>query len=69
MNTDISNDAGFGAADRVAPTSQKGTVKQGRLANAAYRPREYLTPKEIERLMAGAPASAAATATETKRQY
>jgi integrase len=54
MDTDISNDAGLGAADGAAPTLQKGTVKRGRLGNAAYRPREYLTPKEIERLMAAA---------------
>jgi site-specific recombinase XerD len=34
-----------------APTSQKRTVSRGRLGNAHYRRREYLTEKEIERLM------------------
>src|SRR5260370_15009582 len=54
MNTDISNDAGLEAAGEATPTSQKGTVIRGRRGNEAYRPREYLTPKEIERLMAAA---------------
>src|SRR5260370_37769395 len=51
-NTSISGDiTGLGEA---APTSVKGTVKRGRLPNRAYRSREHLTPKEIERLMAAA---------------
>src|SRR5260370_5793828 len=51
-NTSISGDiTGLGEA---APTSVKGTVKRGRLPNKAYRPRQHLTPKEIERLMAAA---------------
>jgi integrase len=42
------------AASRVAPTPQKRTVSRGRLPNAHYRRREYLTEKEIERLMKAA---------------
>jgi site-specific recombinase XerD len=37
-----------------SPTSQKRTVSRGRLPNAQYRTREYLTGKEIERLMKAA---------------
>jgi integrase len=42
------------AASRVAPTTKKRTVSRGRLPNAHYRRREYLTEKEIERLMKAA---------------
>ena len=35
----------------VAPAAEKRTVEApGRVANSEYRPREYLTPKEIELL-------------------
>ena len=54
MNTDIRNDAGLDAAGEAAPTPAKGTVRRGRLGNTAYREREHLWPKEIERLMAAA---------------
>src|SRR5476651_2754030 len=37
-----------------APTIQKRTVARGRLPNAHYRTREYLTEREIERLMKAA---------------
>jgi integrase len=37
-----------------SPTTVKGTVGHGRLPNAHYRTREYLTQKEIERLMKAA---------------
>jgi integrase len=33
------------------PTLVKGTVARGRLPNAHYRTREYLTEREVERLM------------------
>src|SRR5260370_1662983 len=33
------------------PTIQKRTVARGRLPNANYRTREYLTEREVERLM------------------
>jgi type 1 fimbriae regulatory protein FimB/type 1 fimbriae regulatory protein FimE len=36
------------------PTTVKRTVSRGRLPNAHYRAREYLTAKEIERLMKAA---------------
>ena len=42
------------AASRVAPTPQKRTVSRGRRPNAHYRRLEYLTGKEIERLMKAA---------------
>src|SRR6266478_4088289 len=42
------------AASRVAPTIKKRTVSRGRRPNAHYRRREYLTEKEIERLMKAA---------------
>jgi integrase len=42
------------AASSVAPTPQKRTVSRGRRPNAHYRRREYLTEKEIERLMKAA---------------
>ena len=42
------------AASRVAPTTKKRTVSRGRRPNAHYRRREYLTEKEIERLMKAA---------------
>jgi site-specific recombinase XerD len=34
-----------------APTTAKRTVSRGRLPNSAYRVREYLTEKEVERLI------------------
>src|SRR4051794_27963215 len=37
-----------------APSIAKRTVARGRLSNAHYRAREYLTEKEIERLMKAA---------------
>src|ERR1700745_1638254 len=40
------------AARRVRPpTIEKRTVSRGRLPNAHYRTREYLTEREVERLM------------------
>ena len=51
MNTDIRNDAALDAAGEAAPTPAKGTVRRGRLGNTAYREREHLWPKEIERLL------------------
>ena len=42
------------AASARAPTIEKRTVSRGRLPNAQYRTREYLTEKEIERLMKAA---------------
>src|SRR5262249_1190919 len=33
------------------PTTKKRTVGRGRLPNAEYRTREYLTEREVERLM------------------
>ena len=38
----------------TAPTALKGTVTRGRLSNGHYRTREYLTEREIERLMKAA---------------
>jgi integrase len=38
----------------IAPTIQKRTVARGRLTNAHYRTREYLTEREVERLMKAA---------------
>ena len=37
-----------------APHTENGTVPPRRVANAKRRPREYLTVKEVERLIAGA---------------
>src|SRR6266550_2690050 len=37
-----------------APTTVKRTVPLGRLPNARYRTREYLTEREVERLMKAA---------------
>src|SRR5882672_1821108 len=37
-----------------APTIKKRTVSRGRLPNADYRTREYLTEREVERLMKAA---------------
>jgi integrase len=37
-----------------APTTVKRTVPPGRLPNAEYRTREYLTEREVERLMKAA---------------
>ena len=42
------------AASARAPTIEKRTVSRGRLPNAQYRTREYLTEKEVERLMKAA---------------
>jgi integrase len=43
------------ASSRVrAPTTVKRTVHRGRLANSHYRVREYLTEREVERLMKAA---------------
>src|SRR3982074_2523538 len=39
---------------RSAPTTAKRTVSRGRLPNIAYRVREYLTEKEVERLIKAA---------------
>jgi integrase len=38
----------------TTPTTKKRTVGRGRLPNAHYRVREYLTDKEVERLMKAA---------------
>src|SRR5712671_5020351 len=38
-------------SDATAPTSVKRTVSRGRRPNDHYRVREYLTEKEVERLM------------------
>jgi integrase len=40
--------------DATTPTTVKGTVSRGRLPNGAYRTREYLTEREVERLMKAA---------------
>jgi type 1 fimbriae regulatory protein FimB/type 1 fimbriae regulatory protein FimE len=42
------------AAGAKAPTIEKGTVARRRLPNANYRTREYLTEREVERLMKAA---------------
>jgi type 1 fimbriae regulatory protein FimB/type 1 fimbriae regulatory protein FimE len=42
------------APDRTAPTTAKRTVSRGRLPNAHYRSREYLTEKEVDRLIKAA---------------
>jgi integrase len=43
------------ASSRVrSPTTVKRTVRRGRLANSHYRVREYLTEREVERLMKAA---------------
>jgi type 1 fimbriae regulatory protein FimE len=39
------------ASATTAPTIQKRTVARGRLRNANYRTREYLTEREVERLV------------------
>ena len=54
MNTSTSISGNFGSVEESASTAVKRTVNRGRLPNAAIRPREYLTPNEIERLMAAA---------------
>jgi hypothetical protein len=41
-----------------APTTVKRTVPPGRLPNAEYRTREYLTEREVERLMGAGQVSA-----------
>ena len=38
----------------VPPNTVKGTVAIGRLPNTHYRVREYLTQREVERLMKAA---------------
>jgi site-specific recombinase XerD len=42
------------ASDDSTPTIKKRTVSRGRLPNSHYRTREYLTEKEVERLMKAA---------------
>jgi type 1 fimbriae regulatory protein FimB/type 1 fimbriae regulatory protein FimE len=42
------------ARNSKAPSTQKRTVARGRLPNTHYRTREYLTEKEVERLMRAA---------------
>jgi type 1 fimbriae regulatory protein FimB/type 1 fimbriae regulatory protein FimE len=42
------------AANPATPTAKKRTVSRGRLPNANYRTREYLTEREVERLMKAA---------------
>ena len=42
------------ASGARAPTTVKRTVARGRLPNAHYRTREYLTEREVERLMKAA---------------
>jgi type 1 fimbriae regulatory protein FimB/type 1 fimbriae regulatory protein FimE len=41
-------------SNSTTPSTVKGTVGRGRLPNAHYRVREYLTQKEVERLMKAA---------------
>ena len=41
-------------ANASAPTTKKRTVSRGRLPNADYRTREYLTDREVVRLMKAA---------------
>ena len=41
---------------KARPTLLNGTVPPPRVANAKLRPREYLTPKEVERLITAAKA-------------
>jgi hypothetical protein len=38
----------------VVPTGEKRAVPAGRRSNSDYRKREYLTPAEIEKLIAAA---------------
>jgi len=54
MKTSIRENKALDDAHDSAPTAVKATVRRGRLGNKAYRSREYLTPKEVERLMAAA---------------
>lgn len=42
------------SSETEAPTIQKRTVARGRLPNADYRSREYLTEREVERLVKAA---------------
>ena len=39
---------------RTAPSTEKRTVSRGRLPNTHYRTREYLTEREVERMMKAA---------------
>src|SRR3989442_15483830 len=48
----ISNDKSF--QRRRPPTTENGTVPPRRILNAKRRPREYLTAKEVMKLMEGA---------------
>lgn len=41
-------------SDGKPPTTQKRTVSRGRLPNSHYRTREYLSEREVERLMKAA---------------
>jgi integrase len=42
------------ASNASTPTTVKGTVARGRLPNTHYRTREYLTEREVERLIKSA---------------
>ena len=42
------------ASNASTPTTVKGTVARGRLPNTHYRTREYLTEREVERLIKAA---------------
>jgi integrase len=42
------------AAPAISPIPQNGTVPPRPVPHAARRPREYLTPKEVERLITAA---------------
>lgn len=45
---------GLGVRKESMPSAENGKVPPRRLPNAARRPREYLTPEEVERLIATA---------------
>jgi integrase len=52
--TRTSNVVALRPAESEAPTFKNGKVPPKRLPNAALRPREYLTPKEVDRLIEAA---------------
>src|SRR6266498_4139309 len=54
MANEARNTRDFDAPGQSTPTGIKRAVSRGRLPNAAYRPREYLTPKEIDALLTAA---------------
>src|SRR5690348_11643338 len=54
MDEDAGVDAGLEGCEHPTPTIVKGTVARGRRPNKAIRPREHLSPKEVEQLMAAA---------------